>query len=136
MALQETVKNNNLKEKKVKVWIGDDKIVYVTVIPIVLAEEIEDLAKEVKKALEASQNKARILVFMDGVKLGIRSHHRRKRFAQVAKDLGVNPGFEKAAIYGVNTIIRTVASFIIATSGLKNVKIFKTKEDALEWLNI
>ena len=45
-----------------------------------------------------------------------------------------NPSIKKAAIWGGNVFVRTLASFVIAASQKKNIKFFITEEEALEWL--
>ena len=42
-------------------------------------------------------------------------------------------GFEKVAICGGNAVIKVMTTFAIAASRIKDIKYFKTEEEALEW---
>jgi hypothetical protein len=41
----------------------------------------------------------------------------------------------KVALFGLNPVSRVVASFVIGSTGQKDLKFFKTKDEALAWLN-
>lgn len=41
---------------------------------------------------------------------------------------------KKSAIFGGNVFVRTVASFVIAATGKKNIKFFSAEKEAREWL--
>ena len=45
-----------------------------------------------------------------------------------------NPSIKKTAVFGGDQFVKTVASFIIKASGVTNVRIFVTEEEALNWL--
>ncbi len=40
----------------------------------------------------------------------------------------------KQALYGAHPVARVIASFLIGATRNKNIKFFKNREDALEWL--
>ena len=46
-----------------------------------------------------------------------------------------NPKTKKAAIYGGNIFVRTLASFVIAATGKTNIKFFETEQQALDWFH-
>lgn len=50
------------------------------------------------------------------------------------KKIVKNPGFKRVAILGATVTIRVVGSFIVSASGIENIKVFKEKDKALEWL--
>ncbi len=60
------------------------------------------------------------------------------KFSSVARKIWVkflqNTKIKKAAMFGGNIIVRTLASFVIAAAGKKNIKFFAAKEEALKWL--
>jgi len=41
---------------------------------------------------------------------------------------------KKTAIFGGNVFVRTLASFVIAATGKKNISFFSTEDDARAWL--
>jgi len=45
-----------------------------------------------------------------------------------------NDKIKKAAIFGGNVFVRTLASFVIAASQKRNIKFFTTEEEAMAWL--
>lgn len=46
-----------------------------------------------------------------------------------------NPEIVKTAIFGGNTFVRTLATFVIGAAQRKNIKFFATENEALEWLH-
>lgn len=55
----------------------------------------------------------------------------RKRWANFLR----NPEIVKTAIFGGNTFVRTLATFVISASQKENIKFFATEHEALEWLH-
>ncbi len=45
-----------------------------------------------------------------------------------------NPNIVKTAIFGGNVFVRTLATFVIGASQMKNIKFFTTEQEAIEWL--
>ena len=58
----------------------------------------------------------------------------RKEIVRELRKVAEDPGFEKAALWGAGVLQRTVAKFILAASGLKNIKYFKTEKESIRWL--
>lgn len=54
----------------------------------------------------------------------------RKIWAEFLK----NDKIKRAAIFGGNVFIKTIATFVIAATGKKNVRFFNTKEEARAWI--
>ena len=46
-----------------------------------------------------------------------------------------HPSITRTAIFGGNTFIRTLATFVIGASRRKNIRFFKTEQEARTWLN-
>lgn len=63
-------------------------------------------------------------------------HPTRPSFAvrKIWTDFLQNPKLKKVAIFGGNMFARTLASFVIATTHKKNIKIFSTENEVLAWL--
>lgn len=135
MANEQTIKNQDSGEK-CKVWVEKGEIVYIKIAKVVVEKDVDWLIKETKRILKGFSGQAKILVNMGAIEntLGIRSPQFRRRTSKQIKDLIEDPGFRKAALFGGHVMHRTIASFIIAASGMKNIKIFGSKEEALKWL--
>ena len=54
----------------------------------------------------------------------------RKRWAGFLR----HPNIKKTAIFGGNTFVRTLATFVIGASQKKNIRFFATEREAIEWL--
>lgn len=55
----------------------------------------------------------------------------RKRWVDFLR----NPEIVKTAIFGGNTFVRTLATFVICASQRKNIRFFATEQEALTWLH-
>ena len=125
----------NSKEEKSNVWIDKDGIINILVSMKNPAENIIDLLEEVKEALFNIGERAKILVDISGSILGhMRSSQLRKGVAKNISEWREKVNFEKAAVFGGDAIRKTITSFVITASGLKKVKVFETKEEAVKWL--
>jgi len=119
--------------KKSKIWLGDDGIVRVKVGKTMDEGIIDDLANDFQGIARKLSSKAKVLIDLGSVPNVPISSFRRKA-TRLIKDAFKNPGFEKIALYKGGVIPRTVVSFILVAAGLKNIKYFKTEEEALKWL--
>lgn len=133
MSNKQDIKDKEPEGEKNKIWVGKDGILHLKVARTFIEEDVMELIKEVKETLGGFQAKAKILADMSTTSI-IRSSQFRKRTAEQIMKMAKDPGFEKAAIFGGNAVMRTIASFIIMASGVKNMKIFETREEALKWL--
>ncbi len=132
--MADTQTDENLEKKENKVLVREDGIVYIEIAkePL-LAEDIWEALEEAKKILEGLPGKARILINIKIFSI-IHSSQFRKKTSEIIKDILKTTGYEKIALMGGNTFIKTVASFLLAASGIKNAKIFNTEKEALNWL--
>ena len=89
--------------------------------------------EEAKKSLEKTLGKAKILIYMKTISI-IHSSIFRKTTADKIKAVAEKPGYKKAAIFGPSVTLRTITNFIITASGVKNMRIFNSKKEALRWL--
>jgi len=123
-----------MKEEKSNIRIEEEEgIIYVTVPKIITEEKIWNLVEEIKEALVRNPDNRKILIEMKTVS-PVRSSEFRKITADKIRAINEVGLFSKTALFGSNILIRTIATFIIAASRAKNIKLFKTKEEALKWL--
>ena len=114
--------------KQTRVFWGQDSIVYVDCIGEVdddLAERIQEIFNRI---VEAAEKNIKFILDLNGA--GKPSLKARKMFTGFGKHKHV----QKVAAYGVHPVARIIANFDIGKTG-KNFRFFKTKEEALLWLN-
>jgi len=133
MPNKQTIENSSLKKDEGKIWIEKDGIIYIELSKRMSEEDVKQLMKEIEEAIRKVLGKAKILINLRTVPTVWTSQF-RKRTVERVKEIAKNIRFEKAALFGGNVVLRTIASFIIAATGLGNVKVFPTKEEALKWL--
>ncbi len=121
----------NNKENGNKVFVEKDGIIHVEVRREKTTEEdILSLLEETKKTTESFPKKPKLLIvnLMKGSVL--RSYRFRRKVGEKLKEIV----FERAAICEESVFSRTIAMFIITAINIKNVRLFSSKERALEWL--
>ncbi len=121
------------KKEENKVFIREDGIIYVKIGEKVSEEGIRDLINRIMEVLGGAPKKPKILVNV-GILFLIHSSSFRKEISDKIKIIFKEHEFEKIAFYSVNVKTRTVVSFIIAGTGFKNMRIFKSEQEALKWL--
>ncbi len=115
---------------KGRIDIRKNGIIYVEVDEAIQEGEFMALFEKIKERTRSFPKKPKILIVNLVIDSVLRSYVLRKKVGDKFKELV----FEKAAIYEDNVFSRTVASFIVAVSGLENVRVFVSKEKALKWL--
>lgn len=115
-------------EKKFKIW-EEDGIIVGKLWGVQEEEDAFRFAEEMLKIMETTREKAKILFDTSEVEHGSSLRARKALLGLTRK-----AKFEKAAIYGLGTLIKVVATFIIRAAGKENVKFFSTEEEALKWL--
>ena len=116
-----------------KVFIREDGIIYVEIGEKVSEQGIRDLIDKIMEVLGDIPKKPKILVNI-GILFLIRSSSFRKELSDKIKTIFKEYEFGKIAFYSVNIKTKTVVSFIIAGTGLENMRVFKSEQEALKWL--
>jgi hypothetical protein len=114
-------------EKKFKTWRGEDEIVFGKFFGEQEEEGAEEFIGEVAKLMKPGEKER---LFIDGSEAGKSSAGARKAYVKFAKSVTAG----KIAIFGVSTLLKVIATFIIRASGTGNVRFFTDKEEALKWL--
>jgi hypothetical protein len=121
--------------KSQKVWLDKNKIVHIMIEEVVTEEDINVLIDSAVVILKQFPKEGKVLITITPYEGPfIATPGFRKRIAKKVNNIIKSPGIKKVAVIGGTTIIRTVTSFIIAASGVKNMKVFGTKEEAIKWL--
>jgi len=110
-----------------KCWLESDIVHYNIVAPVDEEEGLR-LYNCGRKAIENG----------DATLIAIDLQESPRQFSSGARKVWVqllqNPKVHKTAIFGGSVFVRTVASFVIAAAGRKNIRFFLTKKEALAWL--
>jgi hypothetical protein len=111
-----------------RMYLGEDNIFYITVVGEVdgkTAAEVTEIDNKFKSMVEGKLN-----VLADLNKGGKQSVEARKIWKEMTEDDRTG----KIAMYGMHPVARVLASFVMGVSRKKDVRFFKTKEEALTWL--
>jgi len=129
---QARVKN---EEKDREIWVGEsrfylgeDDILYETVV----GEQNERMATEMRKVTNKLQNmvEGKMSVLIDLNKTGTPSSGARK----IGQGAFENEKLRKIALFGLHPVARVIASFVIGVTRKRDIRFFKTREEAFAWL--
>jgi len=111
-----------------RLYLGEDNIFYVTVCGEVdgkAAAAIREIDSKFKSTGEGTFH-----VLGDLNKAGKQSAEARK----IWKEMTENDRTGKIAMCGMHPVARVLASFVMGISKKKDMRFFKTREEALSWL--
>jgi len=124
-----------MEEKEREIWVGENRI-YLgednMLSLTILGEVDEEIEIGINEACLKLMNmvEGRVNTLIDLNKAGKTSLGARKRQVEIS-------GHEKTgkvALFGLHPVARVVASFFMGISQKKDVRFFKTREEALAWL--
>ena len=120
-----------MKPDKKDFYIDDQGVIREKLLGVVDEEFINGIQELVTPLIQQlrSQNKP-ILILADASQVGKSTTGGRKASLEMLKTLG----HDKIAQYGLKPYLTTLTNIITKASGIKNVKVFAKKEDALNWL--
>ena len=121
-------KEREIRIEESRYYLGKDNVVYVTIIGEVdkkIANRYREAGAKMINMIEGTAN-----VLVDINKAGKLSPEARGVF----KELTENENARKIAIFGLHPVARVIASFFMGTTKKKDMRFFKTKEEALAWL--
>jgi len=109
-------------------YLGEDNIIYETIVGETDDEMGIALAEATNKLKKMAEGEVGLLIDIN----------RAGKPSKKARD-GVRRNFEgegigKVAIFGMNPVARVIASFVMGVSKKKDMRLFKTKEEAFVWL--
>ena len=112
-----------------RMYLGEDNILYITLV----GEMDEKMAIAFIEAVQRLENMVdgKVNLFADINKAGKQSPVARELYrerTETSEKLG------KVAIFGLHPVARVLASFVMEISQKKDMRFFKTKEEALAWL--
>lgn len=110
---------------------GVDGIIYVLYTPQMTDNDADIYIAELTALVKASKEKVRVLTDV-GPLVEIRSEYLKNCIAQGIKPL--KPMIEKSAVIGMDTMKRIAARIILTLSGRHDIRLFATREEAMDWL--
>lgn len=129
--------NNNTSGKnfgeEIKIWLERDGIVRIETGKTINDETAEIIVRKFQEVAKGMTEKPRVLVNITHLPHSASSSF-RKKVVDLLKEALKTPGVSKAAIYGGGPIQKIVVSFVLGVVRVKNIKYFKTEEEALKWL--
>jgi len=122
--------------EKNKIWIKNEKIISIRLGNISSQDSISELLEEAKEILKKFPDKDRVLIDLGVFSFSpnVSSSLFRKQVVGELRGIKREAGSKKIAVFGGNVMKRTITSFVISASGIKNMKVFKTEREALNWL--
>lgn len=124
-----------MKEDDREIWVGEsrfylgeDNIIYATPVGDIDEEMAIAFRENVLKLVNMADGKVDSLVDLNKVeKPSIKAR-------KIGKDSFQHEKVGKLALYGLHPVAKMLASFLIGISKKKDMRFFKTKEEALAWL--
>ena len=112
-----------------RLYLGEDNVVHL----ISSGEKDKTIAIAVKNAYIKMANtvEGKIHLLMDVNKSGQPSSEARRIFQEGILEYEKTG---KVALFGLHPVARVITSFIIGVTKKKDIRLFKTKEEALAWL--
>ena len=109
-------------------YLGEDNIIYETIVGDFDEQKALEARAAVCKLADKANERTKILIDLD--EAGNQSSEARK----IVQELFDTEVCGKIALFGLHPVARVIASFVIGASKKKDMRFFKTKEEALAWL--
>jgi len=122
------IKDREIRVGENRIYLGEDNILYLTIFGEV-DEKIEIGINEASlKLINMVEGKVNTLIDLN--KAGKTSIGARKR----QKEISEHKKIGKVALFGLHPVAKVIASFFMGISKKKDMRFFKTREEALAWL--
>ncbi len=109
-------------------YLGEDNILYCITVGVIDAEMAIAFDEVTLKLMNMVEGKANL--FIDLSRTGQATAEARK-IGKQRFELGK---IGKIAMFGMHPVARVLASFVMGVTKKEDMRFFKSKEDALEWL--
>jgi hypothetical protein len=111
-----------------RIYLGEDNIIYITAAGS--PDEKMAIANKEAAVKVASMVEGKVKVLLDITAAGKQSTETRR----VWKEYVESEKFGKFALVGLHPVAQVIASFVMGLSKKKDMRFFKTKQEALVWL--
>jgi len=122
------VERNEIKLGESKVYLNEDNTLCIDVVGELTGEMAAPLKEGLLKLMDRVPGKVNLLTDLN--KAGKPSVKVREAGREVAE----NPKTGKIAIFGIHQVARMIAVFWMSKFTKQDMRFFKTKEEALAWL--
>ena len=111
-----------------RLYLGEHNIIYETLV----GEQDEKAVLAIYEASNRLANtvEGKVNVLVDLSEAGQASSGARKKGQEMLED----KIFAKVALFGLHPVARVVASFFMGVTRKKDIRFYKTREEALAWL--
>lgn len=121
-------RNREAKIGKNTTYLSDDNIIHT----IIVGEVDVDIANAIREChLEfLSMVEGKVKSFIDINKAGKQSPKSR----DIGREMFENERYDKIALFGMHPVARVIASFVMGVTQKKDMRFFKTRDEAFDWL--
>ena len=121
-------KDREIRVGENRIYLGEDNILRLTIFGEV-DEEIEIRINEAcYKLINMVEGKVHTLIDLNKAGKTLPGARKRQREISEYEKTG------KVALFGLHPVARVIASFVMGISKNKDMRFFKTREEALAWL--
>jgi len=121
-------KDRQLRVGEDRFYLGEDNIIYFTLV----GEHDE------KRAIACKDAFLKLVNMVEGKANALGDLNAARKQSPEAraiwKELNEHEKIGKIALIGLHPVARVIASFVMGVSKKKDMRLFKTKEEALSWL--
>jgi hypothetical protein len=123
-----TEKDSEIRIGESRYYLGEDNIIHAIEVGVMDDRKAMAIKEAYLQVLDIIKGKVHILVDLNKAKKP--SAKARKILNEVHESKRV----DKVAHFGMHPVARVLASFFMRVSQKKEIRFFKTKEEALNWL--
>ncbi len=131
--MEEKIEIRKVSEREIwveenKLYLDEDNILCIIAVGFADEKTMIAIKENSQKLVAKVEGKGDVLVDLN--KAEKPSPEARK----IWKELNENEEAGKVAVFGLHPVARVLASFTMGVSKKKDMRFFKTKEDAIKWL--
>lgn len=123
-----------MEEKEREIWVGKNRI-YLSEANILCLTIFGEVDEEIEigineacfKLMNMIEGTVNVLIVLNKAKKTSTGARKRQKVISEHEKNG------KVALFGLHPVARVIASFLMGTSREKDIRFFKTKEEALAW---
>ena len=121
-------KDREIRVGENRMYLGEDNLLCITIVGELDEETQIGINEAGYKLMNTVEGKVYALVDLN--KAGKVSPGARKRHVEISE----HEKTAKVALFGLHPVARVVASFFMGISQKKDMRFFRTREEALAWL--
>jgi hypothetical protein len=116
---------------RVRAHLDEDRQIIIQWLDgAVTPEEFEELTRMTAECVARLRNPEDVRILIDGRQMGKSDPKVRKMGMRVFRDKGI----KKLAVWGAGALVRTTFRFVTIPLGRRNIRMFRTEDEAVEWL--